>query len=97
MIMWRQRLVIAALALTAALSPSACGPDLKGLNISGCMKDCNTVAKQCLDDSDKKLETCAPDDKVCQLSTIHESEACLTSCLDCIDQCVKAGEDQIKK
>ena len=96
MIMWRKRITLASVALLLAIVPS-CGPDLGDIHLSDCMKDCNSVAKTCLDASDKKLEACAPDDKVCQLQTVHESEACLTSCLDCIDVCVAETEKTLKK
>lgn len=96
MIMWRNRCILALLALMAFLVP-ACGPDLSNIDLSGCTKDCNGVAKQCLDDTNKKLDTCAPDDVLCQRQALHDSEACLTTCLDCLSVCIKETEDQLKK
>lgn len=97
MIMWRSRFILASLVAAALLAPAACGPNLDDLHLSSCMKDCNAVAKQCLDDSNAKLEQCKPDDNVCAMSSVKESEACLTSCLDCIDICVAETEKTLKK
>lgn len=96
MIMWRNRLSIASLAVLAALLFPSCGPNLDDLDLSGCTKGCNEVAKQCLDDANKKLDACAPDDALCMRSALHESEACLTSCLDCLSACIEETEDQLK-
>lgn len=74
----------------------SCGPDLSKVNLSGCMKDCNEIAKECLTASNEKIITCEPDDDECILSIIHESELCLTTCLDCISICVEDLENILK-
>lgn len=93
--MWRNRFIIASLAVLACVAP-ACGPDLSDIDLSGCTKDCNAVAKQCLEDSNAKLDLCPPDDPLCQRSALHELEACLTSCLDCVAVCIEQTEDKLK-
>lgn len=95
--MWRSRFTLASLVAFVLLAPAACGPDLGDIHLSDCIKDCNGVAKQCMDDSEKKLLACPKDDSLCQYTAVHESEACLTTCLDCIDVCVAETEKTLKK
>lgn len=94
MIMWRSRITLASfIVLSCVIGPSVgCGPDLSDLDLSGCMKDCNAVAKQCLDVTEKRLDACAPEDDQCRLDAVHDSEVCLTTCLDCISTCVEETE-----
>lgn len=96
MIMWCNRLSIVSLAALAALLILSCGSNLDDLDLSGCTRGCNDVAKQCLDDANKKLDACAPDDVPCMRSAFHESKACLTSCLDCLSACIEETEDRLK-
>lgn len=96
MIMWRSRSTLAALVTLVLLVPS-CGPSLGDIRVSDCMKVCNDTSKGCLDKSQIKLESCVPDDRVCQATSIHDTEMCLTTCLDCIDQCVADMENTLKK
>ena len=95
MIMWRKRITLASVALFLVLVPS-CGPNLGDIHLSDCMKDCNAVARQCLDTADKKLETCA-NDQTCLLTAVKESESCLTTCLDCTSACVAETERTLKQ
>lgn len=94
MIMWRKRFALLAVVLVAVL---ACGPDVGSINISECMRGCNTVAKQCLDDANSRLDACKPGDQLCQRTAIHDSEACMTGALDCISTCVDVMEKKLKE
>jgi hypothetical protein len=96
MIMWHSRIIIASVVALAALTISSCGPNLDNLDLSGCTKECNKVARQCLDDANARLDACVPDDALCQRQALHDSEACLTSCLDCLSVCIEETEDQLK-
>jgi hypothetical protein len=75
----------------------SCGPDLDGIQLSECMKNCNTTVKQCLEKSNAHLDSCSLDDKECQKFSISETELCLTTCLDCIATCASDVEKQLKK
>ncbi len=94
--MWQPRYFFAGILLSAIVGITCSIPNLSKMDLSGCMKTCNTDARTCLDTADTKLATCAPNDGSCQFQVIHESEACLLTTLDCIDVCVKATEDVIK-
>lgn len=87
-------LIPLALFITPIIS---CGPNLDAVDLSGCMKSCNTTAKQCLDEKELEFAKCAVGDALCQRRTMKETELCLTSCLDCIAICVSVMEDQLSK
>jgi hypothetical protein len=75
----------------------ACGPDLKGIHLSDCMKACNVQTKTCLSDKETALDACQPSDDACQHQAIHDTETCLTTSLDCIAVCAGQVEQQLKK
>jgi hypothetical protein len=75
-------------------------PDLNEINLSGCMKTCNSDAKKCLDSAEKRLTACPTDagssGTKCQLLASSDSKVCLTTCLDCISICTENAEKVLK-
>lgn len=94
MIMWRKRFALVAVVLVTVV---ACGPDVGSINISACMRECNAVAKHCLDESNARLDACKPGDQLCQRTAIHDTETCMTDALDCISTCVDVMEKKLKE
>lgn len=62
---------------------ASCGPNLSDIHVSECMSACNIVNKACLDDANARGDTKA-------------AETCLTTCLDCIDDCAAQLERTLK-
>lgn len=94
-IMKLHRVVVPVILFTVPVA--SCGPNLDDVNLSGCMTACNGDARTCLDQSDAELGKCAEGDKLCQQKALRLAETCMTTCIDCISNCVKILEEQIKE
>jgi hypothetical protein len=75
---------------------ASCGPDLSNLDLSGCIDDCNSTAKSCLNTDDTNLEKCEAGDAACEEGKVKNIEGCFTDCLSCISACADEVQKRFK-
>jgi hypothetical protein len=78
-------------------------PNLSGLHLSDCTKQCNKDSQVCFDAANLAAETCLSNAGANQTEVVNcaeiqikATEACESTTSDCMSICFKQAEDQLK-